>query len=105
MTASLGQTVDVDLQLPGLFCRAGGLAWQWGAGGHHRPVLGPDGRQVRGIDLHVGFAGEQIHNCSAVVLGADGQTGVVQVWDTDGVLGVGPSKRYTQRGQVRLWLK
>ena len=46
MTASLGQTVDVELQLPGLFCRAGGLVTQLMPDWERRPVIGPDGQPI-----------------------------------------------------------
>lgn len=99
----------VELQLPGLFCRAGGLAWQCG----RRPVRDADGRHVAGINLQVSLDGVHIHDCSALFLGADGKNGVVQRWrrkpgHTGGALALHPDgrpRRYTQRGQVRVWLK
>lgn len=98
----------VNLQLPGLYCRAQGLAYQAGSpeDGHGcRPVIGANGRQVSGIDLHVSVDGVQLFDCSAVFLGADGHTGVVHRWDLKAALDEAtPPKRYTQRGQVKLWL-
>ncbi len=94
------------LNTAGLHCKVAGQAFD----GQGKAVRDRLGRPVFGCELNVSLDGVQLHDCIAVVIGADGVTGVVRrrTCDSQGryITRNDPISRiatHTERGQIEVW--